>query len=102
MIAELRIYTVNKGSMDAFLEHFEKFSTPLHAAVGINIESTWVNRERSEFIWIRTFEDEEDRTAKVKAFMDERAAKGIVLGDNVAKMESRDISPALLTALKFA
>ena len=32
MILELRTYTVNKDSMDAFLEHFEKYSVPLHAA----------------------------------------------------------------------
>jgi hypothetical protein len=101
MISELRTYTINKGAMDAFLEHFEKFGGPLHAAVGIKIEATWVNRDRSEFIWIRSFDDEDDRTAKAKAFQEERAKRGIVLGDNIAKMEVKEIEPAVLKALSL-
>ena len=89
MILELRTYTVNKDSMDAFLEHFEKYSIPLHAAVGIKIDATYVNRPQNEFIWIRSFDNEEDRVAKTKAFTEERAKRDIVLGQNVAKMEHK-------------
>jgi len=89
MILELRTYTVNKDSMDSFLEHFEKISIPLHAAVGIKIEATYVNRPQNEFIWIRSFENEEDRAAKTKAFMEERANRNLQLGQNVAKMEHK-------------
>jgi hypothetical protein len=89
MILELRTYTVNKDSMDAFLEHFEKFSIPLHAAVGIKIDATYVNRPQNEFIWIRFFDNEEDRAAKTKAFLEERDRQGIQLGQNIAKMEHK-------------
>ena len=101
MLAELRIYTINKGAMEAFLDHFEKYGAPLHAAVGIKIESTWVNRAQNEFIWIRSFEDQADRESKVKAFQEERAKRDIVLGDNIAKMESRDIEPSMIKMLSL-
>ncbi len=60
MLAQLRIYTINKGQMDAFLKHFEEVVRPLHEKVGLPIASTYVNRPQSEFIWVRTFTDEAD------------------------------------------
>ena len=91
MIYELRTYTVNKDSMDAFLEHFERVGAPLHAAVGIKIEATFVNRPQNEFIWIRSFENEEERVAKTKVFQEERAKRNLELGQNIAKMEVKTI-----------
>jgi hypothetical protein len=49
-----------------------------------------VNKPQNEFIWVRTFTDEADRDAKQKAFQDARAAAGVELGSNVAKMEIRE------------
>ena len=93
MLAQIRVYTINKGEMDAFLAHFRDEVAPLHAKLGINIAGTYVNRPQNEFIWIRTYEDEADRDAKTKAFQQapERAAMGSRLGGNVAKMEIRDV-----------
>ena len=50
-----------------------------------------MNKPQNEFVWIRTFTDEADRDAKQKAFQDARAAAGVELGLNVAKMEIREI-----------
>jgi hypothetical protein len=102
MILELRTYTVNKDSMDAFLKHFEEFSVPLHAAVGIKIEATYVNRPQNEFIWIRSFADEEDRAAKSKAFLEERDRRGIQLGQNIAKMEVKAMEAVEMKESAFA
>jgi len=30
MLSQLRIYTINKGEMDAFLTHFKQDIVPLH------------------------------------------------------------------------
>jgi len=38
MLAQLRIYSINRGEMDAFLEHFTSQTVPLHQQVGIPIE----------------------------------------------------------------
>jgi hypothetical protein len=98
MLAQVRIYTINRGEMDAFLKHFHEQTMPLHERVGIPIVGTWVNRAQNEFIWVRTYADEADRDAKGKAFQEAAKAAGVVLGGNVAKMEIRETEPAFAPA----
>jgi hypothetical protein len=98
MLGQIRIYTINRGEMDAFLKHFQEETMPLHERLGIPIVATWVNRPQNEFIWIRTFADEQDRDAKMKAFQEAARAAGIQLGGNVAKMEVRETEPAFAAA----
>jgi hypothetical protein len=64
-IAHLRIYTINKGQMDDWLKLFKDL-IPLMAEHGIKVESAWVNSDRTQFIWIRSY------------------------GDNVANIEKRE------------
>jgi hypothetical protein len=94
MLAQIRLYTINRGEMDAFLQNFKEVVLPLHEKVGLPVVSTYVNRPQNEFIWVRTFTDEADRDAKQKAFRDATAAAGITLGLNVAKMEIREAEEA--------
>ena len=94
MIAQIRIYTINRGQMDDFLKHFHDETLPLHEKVGMPVVATWVNRPQNEFIWVRTFADEADRDAKQKAFQEAARAAGVVLGGSVAKMEIRETEPA--------
>ena len=91
MPAQIRIYTINKGEMDAFLTHFSDQVKPMHEKIGWPIVSTWVNRPQNEFIWIRTYSDAADLDAKTKAFFAQREKDGITLGSNVAKMEVREV-----------
>ncbi len=58
--AHLRIYTINKGMMDAWLELFERELISKMAAAGIKVESYWTNMERTQFIWIRSYGDQQD------------------------------------------
>ena len=53
-IAHLRTYTINKGMMDSWLETF-KTLVPWMEEAGITVESTWVNEEKTQFIWIRSY-----------------------------------------------
>ena len=94
MLTQIRIYTVNKGQMDAFLKHFKEEVMVVHAKIGLPIIGTWVNRPQNEFIWVRTYKDKADLEAKGKAFQAEIKAAGIKLGENVAKMEVRDVETA--------
>jgi len=88
------MYTINRGQMDDFLKHFKEQVLPLHEKVGLPVVATYLNRPQNEFIWVRTFTDAADRDAKQKAFQDARAAAGVELGLNVAKMEIREAEPA--------
>jgi hypothetical protein len=94
MLSQIRIYTINKGEMDAFLKHFKEEVMVVHERIGLPILCTWVNRPQNEFIWIRTYKDKADLEAKGKAFQAEIAKAGIKLGANVAKMEVREAEPA--------
>ena len=94
MLSQIRIYTINKGEMDAFLKHFKDEIIAVHERIGVPIVGTWVNRPQNEFIWVRNYKDKADIEAKGKAFQAEIAAACIKLGANVAKMEVREVEAA--------
>ena len=52
--AQLRRYTINKGQMDSWLECFKE-EIPILDHIGIKVESYWINEEKTQFIWIRSF-----------------------------------------------
>ena len=99
MLSQIRIYTINKGEMDAFLKHFKEEVMVVHERIGVPIVGTWVNRPQNEFIWIRSYADKADLEAKGKAFQAEIAKAGIKLGANVAKMEVREVEMAFAPAV---
>ena len=100
MLSQIRIYTINKGEMDAFLKHFKDEIMVLHERIGVPIAGSWVNRPQNEFIWVRNYADKADLEAKGKAFQAEVAKSGIKLGTNVAKMEVREVEMAFAPAGK--
>ncbi len=55
-IAHLRTYTINKGQLDSWLELFPKL-IPLMEEANIKVECSWINEERTQFIWIRSYGD---------------------------------------------
>ncbi len=67
MVAQIRTYTINKGMMDSWLELFDKEIRPVHESLGIPIVATYVNADRTDFIWVRTFETAEEIPEKEAA-----------------------------------
>ena len=60
MVSQLRIYTINRGMMDSWLKLFDEHIRPIHQGLGIPIEATWVNADRTEFLWVRSFNTVEE------------------------------------------
>jgi len=65
-VAHLRTYTINKGMLDSWLDTFPKL-IPVMTEAGIKVESSWVNEERTQFIWIRSYGDDVANIATAEA-----------------------------------
>ena len=93
MTAQLRIYTINRGMMDSWLQVFNEHIRPLHDRLGIPVISTYVNADRTEFIWVRRFNNTEEIPTKEAEFFasPERTALGDIPPQHIAKMEVRVI-----------
>lgn len=100
MIAEVRIYTANKGKLDDFVKLWNERLAPIHEQYGLKILGAWVNRPQNEFIWIRVFENEADRDAKTKIYFDspERKAIGDLPQSCLAKTEVRTVADVFAPA----
>ena len=59
MATEVRIYTMKPGKLDDFIEIFQRDIMPTSAAYGVRIHAAWLNREQNEFVWVRSYDDEE-------------------------------------------
>ena len=96
MVSQLRIYTINRGMMDSWLKLFEEHIRPLHQRLGIPVEATWVNSDRTEFLWVRNFDNPEDIPVKEAAYFasPERTALGDIPTSHIAKMEVRVMEKA--------
>ena len=95
MVSQLRIYTINRGMMDSWIELFEEHIRPLHQRLGIPVEATWVNADRTEFLWVRRFNNAEEIPEKEAAYFasPERSSLGDIPTSHIAKMEVRVIEP---------
>jgi hypothetical protein len=68
MIGQLRIYTIKEGMMESWLKLFDQEIAPHVIDTGMGIETVWVDREHSKFIWIRTYANKEDIEIKETGF----------------------------------
>ena len=100
MVAQMRTYTINKGMMDSWLELFDKEIRPIHESLGIPIVATWVNADRTDFIWVRSFDNAEEIPEKEAAYFASpgRQALGDIPTSHIAKMDVRLIEEVLGTA----
>src|SRR4030095_10152256 len=70
---QIRIFTINKGKMNIFLEAWQKGVYPLRIKSGFKIEGAWVVKEKNKFIWILSYEGPEGFEAKDSAYYGSQA-----------------------------
>jgi quinol monooxygenase YgiN len=97
MITQVRIYTINRGMMDSWIKLFNEKIVPTSAQFGVHVVGAWVNRGQNEFIWVRSFETEEQ--LKTYETSPERAAYTGQTGPHIAKTEVRTVEQGLLAAV---
>jgi hypothetical protein len=92
MMYQLRMYTVNRGKMDEWVSSFGQTAVPQMTQYGITLEGAWANEDKTQFIWIRSFADQETLD-KYYASPEFNARRGGT-ASNVARVEFQNMSPA--------
>ena len=59
MPTEVRIYTMNPGKLDEFVELFTDCIMPTSRNYGVRIHAAWRNDAANEWVWVRSYDDEE-------------------------------------------
>ena len=95
MVSQLRIYAINRGMMDSWLKLFHEHLRPNHEKYGIPINASWVNMDRTEFIWVRSFDSAGEIEVKEAEYYSspERIALDDLPQTHIAKTEVRIIEP---------
>ena len=96
MITQVRIYTINRDMLDSWISLFNEKIVPISASYGVKVLAAWFNRPQNEFIWVRTFADEE--TLKKYESSPERAQYSPMTRTHIAKIEVRQVENALVAA----
>ena len=65
---QIRIFTINKGKMEAFVDAWKKGVYPLRIKTGFTIDGAWVVKEKNKFIWLLSYDGSESFQAKDSAY----------------------------------
>jgi hypothetical protein len=93
---QVRIYTINRGMLDSWIQIFNEKIVPTSARFGVHVVGAWVNRPQNEFIWVRTYAT--DETLKTYEESAERATYTGQTGPHIAKTEVRTVEDGLRPA----
>ncbi|MCX4964911.1 NIPSNAP family protein [Streptomyces sp. NBC_00654] len=56
---QLRTYTVREGMLDEWVTRWREEIVPLRLELGFTIGGAWVDRERSHFVWLISYDGPE-------------------------------------------
>lgn len=102
MIYELRVYTVKPGTLREFSQMFGKEFLPIHKSLGFQIVGAWRHEDKSQFVWMRRFNDEADRKAKMAALENSKEWQALRprIRENIVDRDIRDLAPTDFSPLK--
>jgi hypothetical protein len=93
--SQLRIYTINRGQMDAFVKVWQESVLPLRRKLGFTIDGAWVMEEENKFVWVLTYDGPDSWEERNAAYFSspERKAMQPDPADWVAHIDVRFITP---------
>jgi hypothetical protein len=96
-ISQLRVFTINRGQLDRFVDAWRRGVYPLRLRHGFRIDGAWVIPERNEFLWVLSYDGPEGFRAKDSAYY-ASAERGTLDPDPVqfiARAERWFVTPAM-------
>jgi len=94
---QIRIYTITKGKMEAFVDAWQKGVYPLRIKFGFKIENAWIVKEENKFIWTVSWEGPEDFMAMDSAYYASASRRQLQVdpAQYVAERQNYFLQPAL-------
>jgi len=77
MVIQLRIYTINRGSLKEWVSEWNKKIKPLRIKLGFEILGAWTIIENNQFCWILKYDGKEDWEKLDAAFHDSKERRSM-------------------------
>jgi hypothetical protein len=92
------MYTIEAGSMDAFVDAWQRGVVPLRRTFGFEVDGAWIDREENRFVWLLSSDDRDGFEAHDAAYYasPERAALDPDPAGLIVASEHRFIEPVPL------
>jgi len=68
MTTQLRVYTINRGSLHLFAKEWKEKVLPLRIEYGFQIHGAWTIEKTNQFIWLISWEGQESWDARENAY----------------------------------
>ncbi|GLY71353.1 hypothetical protein [Amycolatopsis taiwanensis] len=94
---QLRTYNVRDGLLDEWAEKWRNLVVPLRLEFGFKIEGAWLDRERSQFVWVISYEGPESFAERNSEYWasSEREMMGLDPKDYLVSTEIREVVTVL-------
>ncbi|SMD24882.1 NIPSNAP family protein [Kibdelosporangium aridum] len=93
---QLRTYTVREGLLDEWAAKWRELVVPLRLEFGFEIQGAWLDRERSQFVWVISYDGPESFTERNSQYWasPKRVAIGLDPEDYLVKTDIREVTAA--------
>ena len=94
-LAQLRIYTINRGELQAFAAEWRDKIKPLRLRLGFQVPLAWTVEATNQFVWLMTYDGADDWESLDRAYFksDERRAMQPDPARHIARMEQFFVEP---------
>src|SRR3712207_5613783 len=90
MLFELRLYRMRPGQRDAWVKFMEEEIIPFQISKGMVIVGSFIGeQDQDQYVWLRRFENEEERVALYKAVYESDHWKNTI-GPRVGELINRE------------
>lgn len=96
MITQLRIYTINRGALQAFAGEWQAQIKPLRVKLGFQVLGAWTVEATNQFVWLLAYDGPQAWEAVDAAYFQapERRAMAPDPARHIARVEQYFVQPA--------